>query len=103
MGRKRDRNLSGKGEILIHGKRVPVLGRICMDQFMADVTDVDDVKEGDMVTLIGRDGGEEITAEEMAERSGGFHYEILCNVGKRMPRVYVEGGKIAAVKDYFDE
>mgnify|MGYP005776126827 FL=1 len=97
------RNLSGKGEILIHGKRVPVLGRICMDQFMADVTDVDDVKEGDMVTLIGRDGGEEITAEEMAERSGGFHYEILCNVGKRMPRVYVEGGKNAAVKDYFDE
>lgn len=97
------RNLSGKGEILIHGKRAPILGRVCMDQFMADVTDVDGVQEGDVVTLLGRDQKEEITAEEMAEKCGGFHYELLCNIGKRMPRVYVQGGKAVAIKDYFDE
>lgn len=97
------RNLSGKGHILVHGKRVPILGRICMDQFMADVTHVEGIKEGDMVTLIGCDGNEEITVEELAETGGGFHYEILCNVGKRMPRVYMEDKKAVGVKDYFDE
>ena len=95
------RALSNRGEVLIRGKRARILGRICMDQFMADVTDIPEAGEDDAVTLLGRDGEEEITAEELAERSGGFHYELLCNVGKRVPRVYISGGKIAGTKDYF--
>ena len=95
------RALSNRGEVLIRGKRARILGRICMDQFMADVTDIPEAGEDDAVTLLGRDGEEEITAEELAERSGGFHYELLCNVGKRVPRVYISGGTIVGAKDYF--
>ena len=95
------RALSNRGEVLIRGKRARILGRICMDQFMADVTDIPEAEEDDAVTLLGRDGEEEITAEELAERSGGFHYELLCNVGKRVPRVYISGGTIAGTKDCF--
>ena len=87
------RNLSGKGEVLIHGKRAKILGRICMDQFMADLTGIPEAKEGDSVTLVGRDGNQEITMEELAEISGGFHYEIPCLIGKRVPRRYVKNGK----------
>ena len=87
------RNLSGKGEVLIHGKRAKILGRICMDQFMVDLTGIPEAKEGDLVTLVGRDGAEEITMEEVAEVSGGFHYEIPCLIGKRVPRRYVKDGK----------
>ena len=87
------RNLSGKGEVLIHGKRAKILGRICMDQFMVDLTGIPEAKEGDSVTLVGRDGNQEITMEELAEISGGFHYEIPCLIGKRVPRRYVKNGK----------
>ncbi len=87
------RNLSGKGEVLICGKRAKILGRICMDQFMVDLTGIPEAKEGDLVTLVGRDGAEEITMEEVAEVSGGFHYEIPCLIGKRVPRRYVKDGK----------
>ena len=87
------RNLSGKGEVLIHGKRAKILGRICMDQFMADLTGIPEAKEGDSVILVGRDGDQEITMEELAEISGGFHYEIPCLIGKRVPRRYVKNGK----------
>ena len=87
------RNLSGKGEVLIHGKRAKILGRICMDQFMADLTGIPEAEEGDPVTLVGRDGDQEITMEELAEISGGFHYEIPCLIGKRVPRRYVKNGK----------
>ncbi|MEY8337099.1 alanine racemase [Lachnospiraceae bacterium 62-35] len=97
------RRLSGKGRVLIHGQTAPILGRICMDQFMIDVSNIDDVREGDEVTLIGRSKDEEITVEELAEVSGGFHYEILCGIGKRVPRVYIRDGKAVAVKDYFSE
>ncbi|RGZ00720.1 alanine racemase [Clostridium sp. AM58-1XD] len=97
------RSLSGVGSVLIHGQRAPILGRICMDQMMADVSAIEDVKEGDCVTLIGKDGNEEITVEELAELSGGFHYEILCTVGKRIPRVYYTDGKPVDAKDYFFE
>ena len=72
-----------------------------MDQMMADVTDIPHVSPDDAVTLMGRDGAEEITAEELARLGGGFHYEILCNVGKRVPRVYLRSGKIVGTKDYF--
>ena len=86
------RNLSGKGMVLICGKKVPVLGRICMDQCMVDLTDVPEAKEWDEVTLLGVDGTEEITVEELAAECDGFHYEIPCILGKRVPRMYVSNG-----------
>ncbi len=97
------RSLSGKGDVLIRGKRAAILGRICMDQFMVDVTDIPDVQEDDEVTLLGRDGDEYITMEELAEKSGGFHYEMICDIGKRVPRVYLKDGKVVGTKDYFDD
>lgn len=97
------RNLSGRGEVLIHGKRAKILGRVCMDQFMADLSEIPEAKEGDLVTLIGRDGNEEITMEEVAEISGGFHYEIPCLIGKRVPRRYVKNGEVVGVMECPDE
>lgn len=94
------RNLSGKGEVLIRGKRASVLGRICMDQFMVDVTAIPEAEEDDKVTLVGRDGENFISMEELAECGGGFHYEIPCVLGKRVPRVYTSGGTIIGKKDY---
>lgn len=85
------RGLSGKGTVLIRGRRAPVCGRICMDQFMVDVTDIEGVKEGDLVTLIGSDGGERITMEELGELSGRFNYELACNLSGRVPRIYRRG------------
>lgn len=82
------RSLSGKGEVLIRGKRARILGRICMDQFMVDVTHIPEAAFMDRVTLIGRDGEERITVEELASLSGRFHYEFVCCLGKRIPRVY---------------
>lgn len=87
------RSLSNKGEVLVHGTRARILGRICMDQLMIDVTGIPEAREGDEVTLLGRDGTEEITMEELADLSGRFHYEIPCLMGKRLPRVYVSGGR----------
>ena len=84
------RGLSNKGEVLIRGKRAPILGRVCMDQFMVDVTGLPDVREGDPVTLIGTDGTETITLEELGRISGRFNYEFACDLGKRVPRIYSE-------------
>lgn len=95
------RNQSGIGSVLIRGKRARILGRVCMDQLMVDVTDIPQVQEEDEVTLIGKDGQERITAEEMAELGGGFHYEILCGIGKRVPRVYLHSGAVVEKKDHF--
>ena len=97
------RSLSGKGFVLVRGKRARILGRICMDQFMVDVTGIPDAGEEDEVTLIGRDGDEFISVEELAALSGGFHYEILCGIGKRVPRVYISGSRIVGKKDYFND
>ncbi len=97
------RNLSGKGEVLIRGQRAKILGRVCMDQFMVDVTDIEGVEEDDEAVLIGRQGEHEITVDDLANTCGGFHYEILCDIGKRVPRVYHEDGKIIGTKDYFDD
>ena len=97
------RSLSGRGRVLIRGCEAPILGRVCMDQFMVDVTEIPNVKEGDMVTLIGSDGGYEITMEELAEKSGRFHYELACDIGKRVPRRFWKDGKIIATQDYFSE
>ena len=74
-----------------------------MDQFMVDVTEIPEAGIDTEVTLIGRDGDEEITMEELAALSGGFHYELICDLGKRVPRVYYKDGKIVGTKDYFDD
>lgn len=95
------RALSGVGYVLIRGKRAPILGRICMDQFMVDVTEIDGVSFGDKVTLIGRDGNEYLSVDMLGELSGRFNYEFICDLGKRIPRVYVKNGKIAEQVDYF--
>lgn len=97
------RSLSGKGYVLIHGKRAPVCGRICMDQFMVDVTRIPEAVEGDEVILIGSDGQERITMEEIGDLSGRFNYEFACDLGKRIPRVYVKNGIVMETKDYFGE
>ncbi len=94
------RNLSNKGYVIIAGKKCPILGRVCMDQFMVDVTGMD-VKEGDVATLVGNDGEECITVEELAEIAGTFNYEFVCDLGKRIPRVYYRHGEIVCTKDYF--
>lgn len=82
------RELSGKGKVLIRGQYAPIIGRICMDQFMVDVTHIDPVLEGDEVTLIGRDGEHAISVEEVAELSHSFNYEYICGISKRVPRKY---------------
>ena len=97
------RGLSGKGYVLIHGQKAPVLGRICMDQFMVDISRIENVKEGDLVTLIGNDGSEKITMEELGDLSGRFNYELACDLGKRIPRVYEKGGKILSTKDHYED
>ena len=97
------RGLSNKGYVLIHGRRAPILGRVCMDQFMVSVDDIPEATEGDEVTLIGRDGGLEITMEQLGNLSGRFNYELACDLGKRIPRVYMKNGKVTATKDYYDD
>lgn len=82
------RSLSGKGYVLIRGKKAPILGRVCMDQFMADVTEIPEASEGDKVTLIGYDGEEHISAELLGELSGRFNYELVCDLSQRVPRLY---------------
>ncbi|MCL2664050.1 MAG: alanine racemase [Defluviitaleaceae bacterium] len=84
------RLLSNKSHVLVGGKRAPLIGAICMDQCMADVTDVPGVSPGDEAVLIGRQGAEEITADELAAHIGTIGYEIICGVGKRVPRIYIK-------------
>ena len=95
------RNLSNNGYVLIRGKKAPIVGKVCMDQFMVDVTHIEGVCFGDRVTLIGQDGNETITVEELSELSGRFNYEFICDLGKRIPRVYVKDGKVSEQVDYF--
>ena len=83
------RGLSGKGYCLIHGKKAPILGRVCMDQMMVDVTDIPDVRFGDKVTLIGKDGDVEITMETLGDLSDRFNYELATLINERVPRVYI--------------
>ncbi|ANU53990.1 alanine racemase [Acutalibacter muris] len=87
----------GGAVVLIRGQRCPVLGRICMDQLMADVSGVEGAAMGDRVTLIGRDGTEEITAGEVAGWEGTINYEVVCALSKRVPRVYLKGGRVESI------
>jgi alanine racemase len=84
------RLLSSKGEILVHGKRCRITGRVCMDQLMIDVSEVPEAKSGDIVTLIGRDGDDMITADELATVCGTIGYEVVCGISKRVPRIYID-------------
>lgn len=95
------RSLSNKGEVLIRGKRAKILGRVCMDQFMVDVTEIPEVRFMDKVTLVGRDGEEHIAVEELSDLSGRFNYEFVCCLSKRIPRVYTKNGEVVIQKDCF--
>lgn len=95
------RSLSNKGCVLVRGKRAPIIGRVCMDQFMVDVSGIPGASEGDEVTLIGTDGSEELTMEELGELSGRFNYELASCLGSRIPRVYLKDGKIIGTRDSY--
>ena len=97
------RSLSGKFYVLIHGKRAPILGRVCMDQMMVDVTDIPGVQAGDTVTLIGTDGDETISMEDIAAAAGSFNYEFACGISRRVPRVYLRGGKAVHTVHYLTD
>ena len=97
------RSLSNKGYVLIRGRKAPILGRVCMDQFMVSVEDIPEAAEGDKVTLIGTDGELRITMEELGLLSGRFNYELACDLGKRIPRIYVKNGRITTTKDYYED
>lgn len=96
------RLLSGRNEVLINGQRAKGAGRICMDQMMADITGLEGISEGDEVTLIGRSGNEIITADDLAEIYGTIGYEVICGISRRVPRVYIKGGKVVSIKKYYD-
>ena len=87
------RNLSGKFYVLIRGRKAPILGRICMDQMKVDVTDIPGVALNDRVVLVGRFDDEEITMEQIAAQADSFNYEFVCGISRRVPRIYVRGGK----------
>ena len=93
------RSLSNKGYVLIRGEKAPILGRVCMDQFMVDVSHIPEAVEGDRVVLIGTDGKEQISAELLGEMSGRFNYELVCDIGKRIPRVYKKEGKLIGISN----
>lgn len=84
------RLLSNKGQVLVHGTRCNIIGNVCMDQFMIDVSNVDNVQSGDIVTLVGKDGNEEITLDELANIIGTINYELACNINLRASRVYLK-------------
>lgn len=86
-----DRSLSNNGFVLIKGHKAPITGRVCMDQLMADVTSIPDVRMGDIVTLIGTDGNETISADDMAHIAGTIGYEIVCSISKRVEREFIIG------------
>ncbi len=95
------RSLSNKGYVLIHGKRAPILGRVCMDQLMVDGSSIEDVRFGDKVTLIGKDGEESLPVEVLSGLSERFSYEFICSIGKRVPRTYLRHGEIVGQTDFF--
>ncbi len=94
------RSLSNKGRVIVNGCYAPIIGRICMDQIIIDVSEIDEVREGDIVTLIGCDGDKEITADEVAKHASTINYEIVCGVSQRVPRLYVRGGKKTVFREY---
>ena len=94
------RRLSGNLHFLLHGKQVPVVGRICMDMCMVDITDVPEAKVGDTVTVVGTDGGETITWDDWAAQLGTISYELVCDINKRVPRLYLKNGEVVDKLQY---
>jgi len=91
------RSLSNKGSVLINGRRAKILGSVCMDQLMCDITGIPGVNVGSVVTIFGRDGEETVGADEVANTAGTISYEIICGISKRVPRVYLKDGKIDSI------
>jgi alanine racemase len=94
------RSLSNRADVLIGGKRAQIIGRVCMDQCLADITDIDGVCEDSVVTVIGRDGDEAVTMEETAGLMGTINYETACLIGKRVPRVFFKNGENIGMQNY---
>ena len=94
------RVLSNNGEVLIRGKRARIIGRVCMDQFMVDVTDIPGVEAGDTATIFGTDGEESISVDEIAKKANTINYEIICNINSRVTRVYMKNGKVESAFGY---
>ena len=95
------RSLSNKGCILVAGKRAPICGRVCMDQMMVDVTEIPEAVPGLEVTMFGRDGDAYLSVDELAELSGRFNYEFVCDLSQRVPRIYLRHGKVLEVHDFY--
>ncbi len=96
------RELSNKAEVLIHGKRCRILGRVCMDQMMVDISEVPDAKIEDKVTLVGHDGDEHISVEELAAAAHSFNYEFVCGIARRVPRIYFRDGEPLKIVNYLN-
>ena len=94
------RALSNQGRMLLHGEYVPIVGRVCMDQTMIDVSEIPDVRIGDEVVLVGKQGSNYISVEELAGMSASFNYEFVCDVNRRVPRIFYQNGKIVGEKNY---
>lgn len=94
------RKLSNCGRVIVNGKYANIVGRVCMDQLMIDVTDIENVTSGSIVTLIGTDGGLTITADEIAEKTDTISYEVLCGISQRIPRIYIKDGNVTDAKKY---
>ena len=94
------RLLSGKAKVIINGKFAPVVGRICMDQCMVDVSDIENVKVGDEVILLGQKGNLKFDADDMAEIMGTINYEVICMLKQRVPRVYTKNGEVVSTRNY---
>ena len=94
------RCLSNKGRVIINGQYAPIVGRVCMDQFMVDVTDVDGAELDSIVTLVGKDGDAELSMEEVSNAAYSFNYELPCRVARRVPRTYYKDGKFIKATNY---
>ena len=93
------RSLGNRAFMTIHGKKAPIIGRVCMDQLMLDVTDIEEVRSGDEVTVIGDGSDGSLTFDDIAALTGTINYEVVCLVGKRVPRVYIHHGKNVGIMD----
>ncbi len=94
------RRLSNKMDMLVNGRRARVLGNVCMDQTIIDITDIPNVTEGRQITVFGKDNGSVISVEELAEKAGVINYEVICSLSRRVPRVYIKNGVISDTTDY---
>lgn len=96
------RALSNQGYVIIKGVKAPIIGRVCMDQFMVDVSEIEDVKINDKAILVGQEGKEVITLEQIGAMTCSFNYEVACDIGKRIPRIYRYHNEIAGTCDYYE-